>query len=369
MEKQKICIIGDGLSGLTSAIALNNLKNVEIHLISRKSKNITDKRTTAISESNLNFLKANISNLNTKLFWPSKHIELFYETNSEKINFLNFDDEKNNLMHVCENKKLKDILIKEIKKRKIKIIKKEIKDIDSIKNYELKILCLGSKSKLYDRIIKIRSIEKDYKEIAITGHVIHKLKKIKTSQSFLKEGPLAILPFSKNKFSFVWSLDNNFFNENNENIHTILKDKIKKILDTKKNFKINHLQSYPIKLGLKRKYHHKNTLVLGEGLHVIHPVAGQGFNLVIRDIKKLKEIIDYYTKLGISLNNSNALKDFNLKRKPENIIVGLGVDVTHNFFKKNLFLDPLKSILLKNLNNNNTVKKISKIISNSGLSF
>ena len=55
MEKQKICIIGDGLSGLTSAIALNNLKNVEIHLISRKSKNITDKRTTAISESNLNF--------------------------------------------------------------------------------------------------------------------------------------------------------------------------------------------------------------------------------------------------------------------------------------------------------------------------
>ena len=83
----------------------------------------------------------------------------------------------------------------------------------------------------------------------------------------------------------------------------------------------------------------------------------------------LKRLLDYYTKLGISLNNSNALKDFNLKRKPENIIVGLGVDVTHNFFKKNLFLDPLKSILLKNLNNNNTVKKISKIISNSGLSF
>ena len=47
MEKQKICIIGDGLSGLTSAIAINNLDNVEVHLISKKLKKATDKRTTA----------------------------------------------------------------------------------------------------------------------------------------------------------------------------------------------------------------------------------------------------------------------------------------------------------------------------------
>ena len=41
MEKQRICIIGDGLSGLTSAIAINNLDNVEVHLISKKSKKVT----------------------------------------------------------------------------------------------------------------------------------------------------------------------------------------------------------------------------------------------------------------------------------------------------------------------------------------
>ena len=52
MKKQKICIIGDGLSGLTSTIAINNLDNTEVHLISKKSKKTTDKRTTAISESN-----------------------------------------------------------------------------------------------------------------------------------------------------------------------------------------------------------------------------------------------------------------------------------------------------------------------------
>ena len=57
MEKQRICIIGNGLSGLTSAIVLNNLPNIEVHLISRKLHKKEDKRTTAISESNFNFLK------------------------------------------------------------------------------------------------------------------------------------------------------------------------------------------------------------------------------------------------------------------------------------------------------------------------
>ena len=110
-------------------------------------------------------------------------------------------------------------------------------------------------------------------------------------------------------------------------------------------------------------------MILGEGLHTIHPVAGQGFNLVLRDIKKLKEILKYYTGLGINIQNSYALKDFYNQRKPENTLMALGIDLTHYFFKKNKYLNPLKDILLKNINQNNALKKISKIISNQGLSF
>ena len=89
MKKQRICIIGDGLSGLTTAIVLNNLPNIEVHLISKKGSKKQDKRTTAISESNFSFLKKNINSLNSKLFCPSKTIDLFYESNHENINFLN----------------------------------------------------------------------------------------------------------------------------------------------------------------------------------------------------------------------------------------------------------------------------------------
>jgi 2-octaprenyl-6-methoxyphenol hydroxylase len=110
-------------------------------------------------------------------------------------------------------------------------------------------------------------------------------------------------------------------------------------------------------------------LILGEGLHTIHPVAGQGFNLVIRDIKKLKEILNYYVSLGISIKSSYALKDFYNSRKPENTITGLGVDMAHNFFKANKYLDPIKKIILGNIYKNDIIKKISKVISNKGFSL
>ena len=48
---------------------------------------------------------------------------------------------------------------------------------------------------------------------------------------------------------------------------------------------------------------------------------------------------------------------------------GLGVDLTHKFFKQNKLLEPLKKIILKNISKNNTLKKISKFISNQGLSI
>ena len=204
---------------------------------------------------------------------------------------------------------------------------------------------------------------------AFTSLVTHNADIIYPKQYFLKEGPLAILPFSKDYFSFVWSVKKYFFENNSKKITTLVKNKILEILKSKQDINISNIQSYPISLSLRRQYHQKNILILGEGLHTIHPVAGQGFNLVLRDIKKLKEIIKYYAGLGISIKNSYALNDFYNSRKPENIIMSLGVDVTHSFFKQNKYLDPFKEIIVKNIKNNEILKKFSKIISNRGLSL
>ena len=366
MKKQRICIVGDGLAGLMSSIALNNLTNLEVHLIAKKNKQMKDKRTTAISASNFNFFQDIMNKFDQKLFWPTKKINLFYETNNKKLNFLNFSEEKNNLMYVFENDKVKKVLLKEIKKKKIKIIQKKITKLSDLDSYDLKVLCLGKSSKIYQNIINSRSIDKDYKEIALTGYVKHNMKEVSTSQFFLKEGPLAILPFSKKNFSFVWSVKKEFIKKN---IKSIVTSKLSELLKNKKKVDVTNIQTYPLILNLKRTYYKNDALILGEGLHTVHPVAGQGFNLVIRDIKKLKEVLKYYTSLGISIKSSSALEDFSSSRKSENIITGLGIDLTHNFFKQNKLLDPLKEVILKNISKNNTLKKIGKFISNQGLSI
>ena len=64
MKKQRICIVGDGLSGLMAVLALNKLEGLEVHLISKKNKHSIDKRTTAISASNYEFFNTVVDKLN-----------------------------------------------------------------------------------------------------------------------------------------------------------------------------------------------------------------------------------------------------------------------------------------------------------------
>ena len=103
----------------------------------------------------------------------------------QNMNFLNFNEDKKNLMYIFENDKVKVKLFKEIKKQKIKTLKKNINNLKDLSGYDLKILCLGRSSKIYQNIIDKRSLDKDYKEVAITGYVKHSLKNINTAQYFL----------------------------------------------------------------------------------------------------------------------------------------------------------------------------------------
>ena len=173
--------------------------------------------------------------------------------------------------------------------------------------------------------------------------------------------------FDKNTFSFVWSVNKNFYNKNKLKIKEVVNQKIRKALNKKCYLKIFNIQSYPIHLKLQSNYYKKNNLVLGEGLHSMHPIAGQGFNLILRDIKKLNEIIKKTLNLGLHLKNSFVLRDFCNLRKPENILFSLGIDFTHSLFKKNKHLEPFKKILIKNIGNYESIKKISKIISDKGI--
>ena len=146
---------------------------------------------------------------------------------------------------------------------------------------------------------------------------------------------------------------------------------INKLLDlfgNKCNFKVKDVKYFKIITNLKTQYSKKNILILGDGLHTIHPLVGQGFNLYIRDLSKLENLISKSLNLGLLINQSFVLQEFNESRKPENTLLGLGFDLTNIFFKDSKIFNPLKRVLLENANNN-IVRKISKVVSNEGLVF
>ena len=375
MKKHKICIVGGGLTGLISALILSE-RGVDIDLIVENNvSKIKDLRVTAISEKNMEFLKSTIKNINLKLFYPVNKINLFFEKDNQTRNFLNFEENKN-LMFFFENRLTKEHLTKLLKKTKIKVQKKTIKSIDlaenkvftnqSSKSYDLVVLCLGSNSPIYKKVNGNREIKKNYKEHSITCSVKHQIKDIGAQQFFLKEGPLAILPYNKNKFSVVWSIEDRYFIKNKKNISNYLKTKLSNLLKTNK-ISLGNIQSYPLKLSLKRNYYKKNTIILGDGLHVVHPLAGQGFNLILRDIEKLNELISNNLRLGLTIKDSNIPKDLSDSRKPENLLIGLGIDTTRKFFKSNKYLDLIKENILKNFSKSILLKKITKRVANIGL--
>tara|TARA_B110000971_G_scaffold166388_1_gene170485 strand:+ start:6710 stop:7855 length:1146 start_codon:yes stop_codon:yes gene_type:complete len=378
MNLQKICIIGDGLAGLSAAVILSH-ENIKIDLYTgnnfKKLKN--DERTTAVSESTYQFMKQRFNIQNQNILWPCNEIKLYYEDEKNINNFLNFEEKNKNLMYIFKNKELKKQLHKVIKKnRNIKIVKKNIINIDYTNGsiilkkkksyYDLIILSIGSKSHLYDDITHRRSIKKNYNETAVTSIVKHNSRISAVSQFFLKEGPLAVLPFSKNAFSVVWSVSSIFFKKNNKIFKNILANKIKILLNDLKIKNIDNIQSFPINLNLKTKYYKKNVLILGDGLHAVHPMAGQGFNLVLRDIKKLSDLMSKTLKLGLSLKNSFLLKEFYQARKPENTILGMGIDLTNIFFKNNKYLTPIKRKILNNIKRFKFIRKLSQAISDKG---
>ena len=95
------------------------------------------------------------------------------------------------------------------------------------------------------------------------------------------------MPISNSETSIVCSLDikNRKYNDS-EVLGLISKNNPKYQIE-----KTNKLSSFKLSSSNLRSYHHQNILAFGDLLHRIHPLAGQGFNMTIRDIKVLSEII------------------------------------------------------------------------------
>ena len=107
--------------------------------------------------------------------------------------------------------------------------------------------------------------------------------------------------------------------------------------------------SFKLKSSNLRSYYHKNIIAFGDLLHKLHPLAGQGFNMTIRDIKEILKLVKFKKDHGLELDTSICL-DFEKNTKNRNYLFSNGIDLIYEFFN------------YENKINNNTFNKYVKLI-------
>ncbi len=357
----RVCIIGSGLSSLTLAKALVNKKiNVDV-IKSKKVFEYSKSRTLGISKSNIKFINENIINIE-KIIWKLKKIEIFTE-NLKNEKLLEFESRKRELFSIVKNYKLYEILYKSLSKNKFykEINRKKTLDLNNSYN----LIINTDVNHIFMNKFFNKKIIKKYYSFAHTTIITHKkIDNNVASQIFTKQGPLAFLPISNSETSIVYSI------YNSKRIDT---ENIKNLI-YKHNFKyeiinIKEIKSFELKSLSLRSYYYKNILAFGDLLHQIHPLAGQGFNMTIRDIRVLIKVIIKRLNLGLDLDASTNI-EFEKKIKHKNFIFENGIDFIYEFFNverklKNNILS--KSVRL--IGRNPSLNKLFTKIADEGILF
>tara|TARA_B100000886_G_scaffold5583_1_gene3489 strand:- start:4059 stop:5141 length:1083 start_codon:yes stop_codon:yes gene_type:complete len=359
----KICLIGQNLTNLILAKVFEEKKlNVDIYL-NKKNQSIKTNKTIAISSDNFDYLKF-ITKSNI-IAWRSKKIKIFTESSKSK-EIINFNKKNTEAFNLISYSKLNEIFSNQIKRSKyIKLIKTDTSKkiiLKKIKNYDLVINSENKNFISYKYFTN--KIKKNYRSKAYTFLINHQRKNNDVAiQVFTKYGPLAFLPFSNNKTSIVFSYKGSKIDDK----------KILKIFKKYNSFykisKISKIEIFNLSFEMLRNYTYSNILAFGDLIHRIHPLAGQGFNMTIRDIKIISKIIDEKISIGLPIDFTVA-EDFENSTKHLNFLYGKAIDGIYEFFKldndvNNLISKPIFTVL----NKNSIFKKYSNMLSDKGLNF
>ena len=391
MKQQKVCIIGGGLTGLITAATLSKL-NLKIDIVmSNITKNMKSNRTIAISQNNYDFLKnLNIFKTPEKYFWPSMSMKLYTKIKNElshEIFDINSEqNQKKKILYMIENSVMVKQILNFIKKNKsISLIQgDEVTKINSSgilksvhfkkkerSKYNLVIVCTGSNSNLVNALFSEKAYKRTYNETSITTVLEHNyLKNNTVRQIFLDEEILALLPISNTKTSVVWTIRKNKLNEHSLKQNLVLKNKIKLYSkDFFENVKFNKNIEYKDLIFLiRRKYYKERILLFGDALHVVHPMVGQGFNMILRDLMSLKKIINKKINLGLDIGSSDILSEFLQNTKPGNFIYSMGIDSIKKFFDiESRNLKNFRNVIIKKLNKNTRAKNIFFNLADKGI--
>lgn len=210
--------------------------------------------------------------------------------------------------------------------------------------------CDGRRSKLRE-MAGIGTVGWDYHQHGITVVVAHdEPHRSKAVQHFLPGGPFALLPLPGNRTCVTWSEGS----EEAARIMALDDAAFLEELDRRVAGRLGALridgtrQSWPLDVFLARDYVKPRFVLVGDAAHGVHPIAGQGLNLAMKDVAALVEVTVDQARLGLDLGAPEALSRYERWRRFDTMTAAAGFDALNRLFSNDIgLLRSLRSLGLE----------------------
>ncbi|MEM8743463.1 MAG: FAD-dependent monooxygenase [Pseudomonadota bacterium] len=191
----------------------------------------------------------------------------------------------------------------------------------------------------------IKSIGWTYPQAGIAATIgIEKPHGGRAVQHFLPPGPFAILPLKGNRVSLVWTEARSRAQE------IVALDDAEFLREAKKRMGGGYgaltiagpRAAFPLDLHLARTFVADRIALVGDAAHGVHPLAGQGLNIGLRDVAALAEVVIEAARLGLDLGSVPVIERYQRWRRFDSAFSGLAMDSLNRLFSNDSA--PLRSI-------------------------
>ena len=204
----------------------------------------------------------------------------------------------------------------------------------SVVEAALLIAADGARSKLRERA-GIATHGWDYDQSGIVVTVAHERDHNgRAEEHFLPAGPFAILPLTGTRSSLVWTEQRTeaarMVALGEEEFHGELERRFGLQLGEIKA--LDKPRAFPLSYFVARSFIAERLALVGDAAHVIHPIAGQGLNLGLKDVAALAEVVVDAARLGIDFGRADVLERYQRWRRFDTMAMGLATNSLNFLF-------------------------------------
>jgi 2-octaprenyl-6-methoxyphenol hydroxylase len=170
----------------------------------------------------------------------------------------------------------------------------------------------GAQSSVRDQL-GIQSIRRDYDQTAVIANVTAERDHQHVAyERFTDTGPLALLPMSGQRCALVWTVRS----DQTDDIMALDDGQFLSRLQERFGYrlgrfvKVGRRHAYPLQLLRARECIRPRMALIGNAVHTLHPVAGQGFNLGLRDVAALAEVVIDAKRQGVDMGEASVLRRY-----------------------------------------------------------